>query len=51
MQNFDLLGRTRSLDMIFDPETGELLAEHPVNTEVVPLIDHQDDATAAGLAD
>ncbi len=43
LESFDSLGRYRETERVFDEQTGELLAELPINTSAVPRIGLDDD--------
>ncbi|MCA9623354.1 MAG: DUF1592 domain-containing protein [Myxococcales bacterium] len=50
-ESFDGLGRHRATEKVYDLQTGELVAEHPVNTSAAPLVTPDDTRVAEdGLA-
>lgn len=54
LESFDALGRARTTERVYDEQTGELLAELPIDTTAVARIESADDtpvANAAELAD
>jgi hypothetical protein len=53
-ENFDPLGRTRDVQVLIDPATGDVTGEAQIDTEVVPLVETDDQrpvANAVELAD
>jgi hypothetical protein len=50
-ESFDALGRLRSEQPLYDPETGEVVGSAPVDTETVPYVDSSDEAVASNAAD
>ena len=51
LEHFDGLGRFRSVERVFDPESGELIGEEPVNAKAVPRVLPDDLREARGPAD
>jgi Protein of unknown function (DUF1592)/Protein of unknown function (DUF1588) len=51
LEHFDGLGRFRSVERVFDPATGLLLVEQPVDSTAVPRVLPQDMREARGAAD
>jgi hypothetical protein len=51
LESFDSLGRTRTTERIFDEQTGELLAELPIDTSGVTRIRLDDAEPVLGAAD
>jgi hypothetical protein len=47
MESFDSLGRLRSVEQIFDEQTGDKLGELPIDTVAVVRITPEDDAPVA----
>lgn len=47
LESFDALGRFRTAEKIFDEQTGELLAELPIDTSAVARVDLGDDRPVA----
>lgn len=50
-ENFDALGRHRTVEPVFDKLTGERIAEVPIDTVAVPNVDGDDDRTASSAAE
>ncbi len=50
-EGFDALGRSRSVQTLFDPESGEVLGEKPVDTTSTPNVGGADDTVTTGAAD
>jgi hypothetical protein len=50
LESFDALGRYRTTERIFDEETGELLAERPIDATGVPHVTPGDEARVDGAA-
>ena len=51
LEHFDGLGRFRAVERVFDPLSGVLLAEEPVNSKAVPRVLPDDAREALGAAD
>jgi hypothetical protein len=51
LESFDALGRHRALERVFDEQTGELLAELPLDTSGVPRIVAGDTTPVMGAAE
>lgn len=51
LENFDGLGRFRTVERVFDPNSGELLAAEPVDSKAVPRVLPNDTREARGPAD
>jgi hypothetical protein len=51
LEQFDGLGRFRSVERVFDPKNGVLLAEEPVDSTAVPRVLPEDMREARGAAD
>jgi hypothetical protein len=51
LEHFDGLGRFRAIERVFDPKSGVLLAEEPVNSTAVPRVLPDDSREARGAAD
>jgi hypothetical protein len=51
LEHFDGLGRFRALERVFDPASGVLLAEEPVDSKAVPRVLPDDLREAEGAAD
>jgi len=49
-ENFDPLGRTRTEELLFDPE-GNLVGARPVDTTSIPRVDPGDETPSTGAAD
>jgi hypothetical protein len=51
LEHFDGLGRFRAIERVFDPASGVLLAEEPVDSTAVPRVLPDDAREAQGAAD
>jgi hypothetical protein len=51
LESFDALGRYRTTEIVYDEQTGEQLAELPLNTSAVARIDLTDDTVVTGPVD
>jgi len=51
LESFDALGRFRTSERVFDEQTGELLAELPIDTSGLTRIEADDDAPVADAAE
>jgi hypothetical protein len=51
LESFDALGRHRQTERVFDEQTGELLAELPLDTTGVPRVQYDDTTQVAGAAE
>ncbi len=50
-ENFDALGRVRTEQTLYDPETGAVVGSAPVDTESEPRVDQGDYVVSKGAAD
>ncbi|MDC0743094.1 DUF1588 domain-containing protein [Polyangium mundeleinium] len=50
-ENFDSLGRVRTEQALFDPDTGAVVSTATVDTEVVPRVESGDERVAKNAAD
>ncbi|NUP05218.1 MAG: DUF1592 domain-containing protein [Polyangiaceae bacterium] len=50
-ESFDGLGRSRTVETIYDKTTGEVLAEKPVDTAAIPHVSSDDERTATGVVE
>ncbi|NUO53909.1 MAG: DUF1592 domain-containing protein [Polyangiaceae bacterium] len=50
-EGFDALGRSRSVQTLFDPDSGEVLGEKPVDTTSIPNIGGANETVTTGAAD
>lgn len=50
-EGFDALGRVRSEQTFYDPETGAVIGSKPVDTTSVPRVDQGDETPSSGPAD
>lgn len=50
-ENFDALGRSRKSQVLYDPETGEVVGEAPIDTSSVPMVTTGETAPSKGAAD
>jgi hypothetical protein len=51
LESFDALGRHRTIERVFDEQTGELLAELPIDTSAVAHVTSSDDSVVASAAE
>jgi Protein of unknown function (DUF1592)/Protein of unknown function (DUF1588)/Protein of unknown function (DUF1595)/Protein of unknown function (DUF1585) len=51
MESFDALGRFRTMELVIDEQTGEVLGELPVDDVAVARVELQDDTPVEGVAD
>jgi hypothetical protein len=51
LESFDALGRYRTSELVFDEQTGEKLAELPIDTQALAKITPDDETPVAGAAD
>jgi Protein of unknown function (DUF1592)/Protein of unknown function (DUF1588)/Protein of unknown function (DUF1595) len=49
-EDFDGLGRHRDIERVFDKQTGEVIAEVPIDTSAVPRVDDPTDERTAATA-
>lgn len=50
-ENYDALGRIRSVQTFYDEDTGEVLGSKPVDTSSVPAVESKDQTVSSGAAD
>lgn len=50
-ENFDALGRLRTTQVLYDPDTAEVVGEQPVDTTSIPRIDGDDETVSTGVGD
>ncbi|NUQ77450.1 MAG: DUF1592 domain-containing protein [Polyangiaceae bacterium] len=50
-ENFDSLGRVRTEQTLFDPETGQVVGTAPIDTSAVPRVELDDQQVAQSAAD
>jgi hypothetical protein len=50
-ENFDALGRVRSSQTLYDPDTGAVVGDAPIDTTSVPRVKDGDETPSSGAAD